>query len=77
MSTNPSVAGAIETLNSCRTVLEDAGIEALYNLTITDDGPTVEIKIHERQYILAQLALPFTLGSAKVKFIKVAHTHKK
>lgn len=66
----PDFSAAIETKNAARAVLEAAGIKARYVVTVTDQGPVVNIHVGAKQYDLARQALPFTIGSATVIFHK-------
>jgi len=61
---------AVKTRDSARAILEGSGIEADCILAITDGGPSVEIRVSEKDYISAQEALPFTIGGAIVKIVK-------
>ena len=60
----------MKTKEAAKAVLDAAGVDADYLLTITDSGPTVEIQVDPKQYGLATQALPFTIGGATVKIVK-------
>ena len=66
----PDFHAAQETKNAARQVLEAAGIKARYVVTVTDQGPVVNIHVSVKHYDQARQALPFTIGSATVIFHK-------
>ena len=63
-------AAALKTKESCKEILGFVGVAARYILSITDSGPVVEIVVKQADYNTAQMALPYTIGSANVKITK-------
>lgn len=66
----PDFRGAVATKDSAKAVLDAAGIQAKYTVTLGDDGPRVDIKVGSKDLHAAREALPFTIGSATVRVYK-------
>jgi hypothetical protein len=66
-----TVQEAIRTRSQAEIVLRAAGVAAEYSVSITDSGPEVEIRVSPAQFGQATQALPFTIGSAVVKIVKI------